>query len=335
MKNKKRRSLTLQGREIMIAMKAQGSGIREIGRYLGKNASIVSRELRRNCPPLRLRLSEMERARWAHDRAKQRVKARKRGKRCAIKLLEVQSHIIDKLIAKVSPEAIAATMVSEIGFKVSYSTIYRWVKKDARKLTQYLYEKGKKRRQRVMDRRGRFQQAAAAKRSYEERPGGAKTRREVGHLEGDTIHGRKGSSAAVLSVRDRKTRIHWFERVDNLEAETVTRALVRLLHKIPIQFRKTLTFDRGSEFANWPMLEQIFPELKVYFCDPYCPYQKGSDERGNRDFRKFHPKGTNFDGVTAEQVRDAQTKVNLHPMKLHDWLTPQQVYYNAIEALAA
>lgn len=335
MRNKKRRSLTLHGREIMIAMKVQGSGIREIGRYLGKDASIVSRELRRNCPPLRLRLSEMERARWANDRAKERLKARKRGKRGGIKLLKVREYVVDRLIDKKSPEAIAGVMESEIGAKVSYSTIYRWVKNDVPELKKYLYEKGKKRRQRVMDRRGRFQQAAVAKRSYEQRPLQANDRSEVGHLEGDTIHGCKGTSAAVLSIRDRKTRLHLFDKVENLEAETVTRVLVRLLHKVPAQFRKTLTFDRGSEFADWPMIEKIFPDLIIYFCDPYCPHQKGSNERGNRDFRKYHPKGTDFDRVTAEQVRAVQVKVNQHPMKLHGWRTPQQVYNGYIEALAA
>ena len=93
-----------------------------------------------------------------------RLKERKRGKRCGIMLVEVREHVIDRLIDKESPEAIAATMEERIGKKVSYSTIYRWVKRDVPELKKYLYEKGKKRRSRVMDRRGRFQQAAAAKR---------------------------------------------------------------------------------------------------------------------------------------------------------------------------
>jgi IS30 family transposase len=88
-------------------------------------------------------------------------------------------------------------MEGVIGIKVSYSTIYRWVKKEVPELKKYFYEKGKKRRSRVMNRRGRFQEAAAAKRSHEERPEEANTRSDVGHLEGDTIHGRNGTSAAA------------------------------------------------------------------------------------------------------------------------------------------
>jgi len=254
-----------------------------------------------------------------------RLKERKRGKRCGIMLVEVREHVIDRLIDKESPEAIAATMEERIGKKVSYSTIYRWVKRDVPELKKYLYEKGKKRRSRVMDRRGRFQQAAAVKRLIDERPTEADKRSDIGHLEGDTIHGRKGTSAAVLSIRDRKTRTHWFEKVANLEADTVCRAIIRLLHQIPPAFRKTLTLDRGSEFADWPMIEKIFPELKVYFCDSYCPYQKGTNERGNRDLRKHHPKGSNFDPISPEELKETQRKINAHPMKLHLWKTPAQV----------
>lgn len=325
MKNKKKRPLTLQSRQVIFTMREQGSGVREIGRYLGIDASIVSRELRRNNSPKRLKLRGIERGTWAQDQARRRLKERKRGKRGVIRDAQVQEHIVERLIAKVSPEAIAGTMEKAIGKKVSCSTIYRWIKKEMPELKKYLYEKGKKRRQRVMNRRGCFQQAAAAKRSHEERPTAANARSEFGHLEGDTIHGCKRSTAAVLSIRDRKARIHFFEKVDNLETFTVTRAIIRLLHRVTGEFRKTLTFDRGSEFADWPMIEKIFPDLTVYFCDPYCPYQKGTNERGNRDFRKYFPKGTNFDGVTPEEVKQAQYKVNLHPMKLHQWRSPAEV----------
>jgi len=89
--------------------------------------------------------------------------------------------------------------------------------------------------------------------------------------------------------------------------------------------RKTLTVDRGSEFANWTEIEKIFPEIEVYFCDAYCPYQKGSNERGNRDFRKYFPKGTNFDAVNDDEINQAQVKINKSPMKLHKWRSPAEI----------
>jgi len=327
MKDKKRHPLSLQSRQVLYSMRSNGVGVRDIARYLRINPSIVSRELKRNRSSIKLGLSGVEKGTLAHELAKRRLKERKRGKRGAILTQKVRDHIIDSLIAKKSPEAISATMEAAIGTKVSCATIYRWIHRDALQLKQYLYEKGKKRRQRVMNRRGRFQsqKAAATKRSHEDRSDEAILRKEPGHFEGDTIHGCKNSNAAIVSIRERKFRVHFFEKVPNLEAGTVTRCIVRLLHRIPSELRKTITFDRGSEFADWEEIEKIFPELKVYFCDAYCPYQKGGNERGNRDFRKYFPKGTNFDAVNCEDVRQAQNKVNQNPMKLHQWRSPAEV----------
>jgi len=124
------------------------------------------------------------------------------------------------------------------------------------------------------------------------RPIEATNKSDLGHLEGDTIQGRKCTSAAIVSIRDRLSGVHFYERVSNLKADTTLKGMIKLLNRIPPKFRKTLTLDRGSEFAEWTELEKLFPGLKVYFCDPYCPYQKGGNERGNRDFRKYYPKGT-------------------------------------------
>lgn len=332
MKNQVRSRLTLGVRQQIWEMRSCGRGIREISRLIDLDASIVSREVRRNRTPNRVVLTGLERAKFAHDLAKRRLVGRKRGKRSSLKLVAVREHIVSRLIDKVSPEAISNTMNVEIGIKVSCSTIYRWVKGEMPELKPYLFEKGKKRRQRVMDRRGIFQQAAALKRNYELRPEAAENRSEYGHLEGDTIHSRKGSKAAVVTIRDRKSRVHWFEKVETLEAETVSRAVVRILHRIPEDFRKTVTFDRGSEFANWQMIEKIFPGLMIYFCDPFSPYQKGSNERGNRDFRKHYPKGTDFSVITNEEIKNVEFKVNSHPMKLHSWRSPMELLEKYLKA---
>lgn len=322
---KTRCCLTFEERQQIWVMRSKGRGIREISRFLGRDASVVSRELRRNGGGTRMGLSGLERARYAHDRAKRRLQERKRGKRGAIRLVVVREHIVNRLIDKFSPEAIANTMEQEIGKKISCSTIYRWIKCEMPELKHHLYERGKKRRQRVMNRRGVFQQAAPTKRSYDSRPEAAKSRLDLGHLEGDTIHSCKGSKAAVVSIRDRKSRVQWFEKVEDLKAQTVNRAIVRIFNRIPVDLHKTVTFDRGSEFAEWEMIEKIFHEIVTYFCDPFSPYQKGTNERGNRDLRKYFPKGTDFAFVTDEQLREAEIKINKNPMKLHSWSAPYEV----------
>lgn len=319
----------------MYAMKEDGVAILEIARRLRRHRTVIERELKRNCPPRYLGLRRLQKARKAHEMAQTRLKERKRGKRGVVRLAVVRKHVVEKLKVGFSPEAISNTMQIEIGHWMHHSTIYRMVKNECKDLKPYLYEKGKKRRQRVTNRRGKFQQAALEKRSHTERPQAALDKSEIGHLEGDTIHSKRGSKSALVSLRDRKTRVHWFERVDNLEAKTVLRALIKILNRIPPDLRKTITFDRGSEFEDWVLLEKAFPGLTVYFCDAFSPHQKGSNERGNRDMRKYYPKGTNFDCVTSEQIWVAEMKINNHPMKLHGWQTPALVLEKFMAKIAA
>lgn len=315
---RKRNCLTLEIRQSIWMMRSSGNGIREIGRLLNLDPSIISRELRRNSLPVHIasRLTLLERAKEAHDKAKRRRKEKRRGKRKAKPLLLVYEHITQKLQDKWSPEDISATISDTFpDLKLSTTTIYRMIKRDAPELKQYLFEKGKPRRQRVMNRRGRFQQAAAEKRHVSERPKEAEERKEIGHLEADMILSRRGSKAAILSIYDRASRKRWYLHVANLEAATVRAALIRFLHTLPAFARKTLTLDRGSEFAEWDMIEKIFPDLKVYFCTAYSPHEKGGVERSNRDLRRFYPKGTDFASVSQEQLSDAQEKINRRPMK--------------------
>jgi len=342
---KTRKSLTLEVRQNIWMMRSEGVGIREIGRRLKIDPSIISREFNRNRLSVFVstRLTPLERAKEANDQAKRRRKEKRRGKRKAKPLLLVFEHLAQKLIDKWSPEDISDTIEEFFpGLKLSTTTIYRMIKRDAPELKKYLPEKGKKRRQRVMHRRGKFQQAAAEKRHISERPIEAKERKEIGHLEADMVVScRKGSKVAVLSIYDRATRKRWYIFVANLEAATVRKALVLFLHLLPAYARKTLTLDRGSEFAEWDMIEKIFPALKVYFCTAYSPHEKGGVERSNRDLRRFFPKGTDFAGVSQEQLDAAQVLINNRPMKclrrkssfdFHNQLLKQEaetVYQNA------
>jgi len=315
---KKRKVLTLEVRQQIWVMRGDGNGIREIARTLNIDASIVSRELRRNLLPFKVsrNLNGLERAKEAHEKAKRRRKEKRRGKRKAKPLLTVLEHITQKLMDKWSPDEISTTIGDFFpSLKLSTTTIYRMIKRDAPQLKQFLPEKGKKRRQRVMNRRGRFQEAAATKRHISERPVEAEERKEIGHLEGDMVLSKKSSKAAVLSIYDRAACQRWYNPVINLEASTVLKALVHFLHSLPAYARRTITFDRGSEFAEWAMLEKIFPGLKVYFCTAYSPYEKGGVERSNRELRRFFPKGTDFATVTLAQLTDAQEKINNRPMK--------------------
>ena len=325
MKKEKRKSLSLEDRQQIYVMRSKGLSVREIARKIRREASIISRELRRNLAPnyVDCNMSALERAKYGHDKSKQRQKEKKRGKRKAKPLFKVLEYISNKLQEGWSPECISARIGETFeGLKLSTSTIYRMIKKERRELIKYLPEKGKQRRQRVMERRGQFQQGAPEKRHISKRSKEANERTEPGHLEGDMVLSKKGSKSAILSICDRFLRTYWYIPVTDLQSDTVCLELVRFLHTLPAEQRKTLTFDRGSEFAQWDMLEKIFTGLLVYFCTAYSPHEKGSVERSNKELRRYFPKGTDFSNVSKNELTEVQNKINGKPMKCLNWKTP-------------
>ena len=332
---KKRKALTLEVRQSIWMMRSAGYGIREIGRLIKINASIVSRELRRNGSVYVLaRLRPLERAKEADDQARRRRKSKRRGKRKAKPLMTAYEHVANKLSERWNPEGIANTWGQFFpGSKISTTTIYRMIKRDWPELRKYLPERGEKRRAQVMNRRGKVQRAAAEKTHISERCEAANERQEIGHLEVDSILSKRGSKAAIVSIIDRRARRRWYIFVGNLEAETVRKALVIFLHTLKDWQRKSLTTDRGSEFAEWKMLEAIFPSLKVYFCTAYSPHEKGSVERSNRDFRRFFPKGTDFSLVAQAEIENAQLLLNNKPMKCLKWKSSREFYQEELQQL--
>lgn len=332
---KTRKALTLEVRQSIWMMRSSGKGIREIGRRINIAASIISRELKRNGSVYVLaRLKPLERAKEADDQARRRRKSKRRGKRKACPLMTAFDHVAKKLSEKWSPEAISNTWGQFFaGKKISTTTIYRMIEKDWPELKKHLPERGKKRRAQVMNRRGKVQQAAAEKIHISERPEAANERLEIGHLEVDSVLSKRGSKAAIVSIIDRKARRRWYIFVRNLEAETVRKALVTFLHTLKDWQRKSLTTDRGSEFAEWKMLEAIFPSLKVYFCTAYSPHEKGSVERSNRDFRRFFPKGTDFILVPQAEIENAQMLLNNKPMKCLKWKSSREFYQEELRQL--
>ncbi len=314
MKKKTKGHLTLEERQSIYTMRARGKTDSEIGKQLGRHRSVILRERRRNqAPPgLILHLTPLEKAKWAHDKALRRRRDVKKGKRGPLKLVAVRERVEALLKDGYSPEQIADMLsLSDLGVRVSGKTIRRWINRDVRELRAHLPERGKPRRKHLK-RRKKPAQAAPQKRSIHERDEIVNRRERVGDLEADTIVCRK-SKTAILSVVDRKTRRRWFRKIPNLKAETVCWALILILLDIPAAQRHTITFDRGSEFADWKRLEQLFGIL-VFFCDPYCAWQKGSVEHTNKEFRRFVPKGTDLALLSDETVARIEHLLNLKPM---------------------
>ena len=313
---------TREERSLMYQMRSEKKSLREIGIFLnrGENAAgSISRELRRNrhpFPKLERRSSPLERASYAHEQALKRRKIpRKKGKlSCSPQLRE---RVIWLLVnEQASPRDISYRIADELpGESIAYTTIYNFTKHERTDLKVHLRLRGKARKQRVAHRRSRFREGAPPKTNIGRRPAWVEQRTEFGHYEADTIHSCKnGSGYAILSVRELKSRKRWFFLVADLKAETTLAVLQGFFRLLPPHMRRTLTVDNGPENEHLFKLEQVFPGFKVYFCDPYCAWQRGTIENTNGEFRWYHPKGTDFQNLSLEEVWLTQDKLNRRRM---------------------
>lgn len=336
---KRKKKLNLTERLTVYVMRGQGYGIREISRDQRRSPSTISRELKRNChPDIRVWLAknQMQRAHYAHEVAKSRNLNRTKAEKLSNK--ELLDYLLDKLSNEQwSPEQISESMANDLnGKKVSAKTIYNWIKKHRPELKRHLRQRGIPRRQRVANRRGIFrcQEAAPEKRSIQERPEMVQEHVEFGHWEGDTMVSKK-SKNCILSLRELASRQRFYLGLPNLESETIIEKLLPFFSSLPEPMRKTITFDRGTEFAQFIKLEKTFKDLFVYFCDAYKPYQKGSVENSNKDFRWYHPKGTDFSKIPQEEVSSIMNKINNRPMRCLQYPSADQVFTEALFKLAA
>lgn len=329
--------LSLQELQVIYVMKGAGASIRRMGESVGRAPSTVSKALNWYChpsPKVWLNMTPLERAKHVFDEMRcNRHRSRFGGH---IGDVVVREYVIRRLVDDHwSPEIIEAKIGEEFpGKSVCAKTIYTFIKKERRDLLQYLPERGKPRRQRVMHRRGRFKQGAPKKRSIHERTAENNDRQELGHWEGDTIITRRRGTKAILSLRERVTRQRIFRIVRDLKAETILAALRAILHELPPELRRSITLDNGSEFALSVLqcLETYYPGLKLYYCDAYHSWQKGAVENSNRDFRWYYPKGTDFGALSPSEVFALERKINARPMKCHGYKSAQEVFDRALAA---
>lgn len=125
-------------------------------------------------------------------------------------------------------------------------------------------------------------------------------------------------------LAERKSRFYIAIKVKNRTTAVVTPAIIEALSGFPDELVKTITFDRGKEFSGY---EQIEKELncKTYFCDPYCAWQKGTNENTNGLLRKFYPKGMDLSNVDKEELQYNLDLLNNRPRKCINYKTPNEV----------
>jgi IS30 family transposase len=175
-------------------------------------------------------------------------------------------------------------------------------------------------RARGTDRRGQIPNMTP----IDERPAEVATRTVPGHWEGDLIKGARNGSA-VGTLVERTSRLVLLARMEGTDATSAREGFTKKLRHVPALLRKTLTYDRGKEMAEHERLAQRLA-IRIFFADPYSPWQRGTNENTNGLLRQYLPKGTNLSGYTQRELNAIAHRLNTRPRKCLDFATPLEVY---------
>ena len=167
--------------------------------------------------------------------------------------------------------------------------------------------------------------------SISERPATVEDRAVPGHWEGDLLFGSKNSQIATLV--ERKTRYVMLVKVASKDTETVINALIKHARKLPQELYKTLTWDRGKEMADHTRFT-LATDIKVYFCDPQNPWQRGSNENTNGLLRQYFPKGTDLSLHSQAKLNAVARQLNERPRKTLDYETPAEKFAQCVASIS-
>ena len=298
-----------------------GLSIREIAKALQRSPSTISREIKKNSH----RISKI----YYHEAAERKYHIRR--KECHKHKLNdnnVIEYIEEKIHLRWSPEQISHRICDIENLNIpSTATIYRMIHDKRIPKVEMIQLRRKGHFKRPAETRGKFN--VSSSRSIKKRPKDIYKRLELGHWEGDTVesgrndHARK-SSVCFVTLAERKSRFYIAIKVPSRKECYVTPAIIEALKQFPSELVKTITFDRGKEFAGYEKIEQEL-HCNTYFCDPYCAWQKGTNENTNGLLREFYPKGMDLSKVDMDELTNNLSLLNNRPRKCNKYLTPLEV----------
>ena len=327
-RTRSQRSLTLAEREEISRGVVVGQSLRTIAALLDRAPSTVSREINRNGGRQQYRANKADQAAW--DRA-HRAKTCKLAKNRALAFI-----VAEKLQLEWSPRQIAGwlkyTYPDEENLQVSHETIYLTLFIQARgalkkELLQHLRRKRAMRRSRHKTLKGDGLGQITNAVSIRERPASVEDRAVPGHWEGDLIMGSNNSQIATLV--ERHTRYVMLVRVPSKDTKTVINALIKHAHKLPRELYKSLTWDRGKEMADHQRFS-LDTNVKVYFCDPQSPWQRGSNENTNGLLRQYFPKGMDLSNVHQNRLNAVARRLNERPRETLNFRTPAERFSQCV-----
>ncbi|MET3726072.1 IS30 family transposase [Sphingomonas trueperi] len=325
------RHLDMDERRRLYQLRQSGRSVHEAATELGRHLSTIYRELKRN---RHLDDEPMFRGYFptlANDKAAAR---RRRGLKIS-RNLPLATYVVDRLEAAWSPEQIAGYLRRHrIGSgNVCHETIYQYVYSEEGK-RQHLWKLLPMARKKRRSRYGRKPRAARIPEAntIAQRPPEIAERSSFGHWEGDLIAFRAVFGKANLTTLvERRSRFTILCPNPSKHSTEVITGIERRLRSLPPPLRRSITFDRGTEFARYPRLASAL-NIVSYFCKPSAPWQKGSVENTNGRIRRFLPFDTDIAAVSDRQLQGMVDRLNNTPRKCLGYQTPQEVLSQQLDA---
>lgn len=325
---------TLSQRHKLEALHQARLSQHKMATILGCHQSTISRELKRNRPPIYHRYT----ARKAQEETEQRRTRSYKMRKCWYDNPAILKYVIDELRDGKSPDAIAGRMKRKSPWycknSVSHESIYRYIwkiKEDGGCLHLHLPRKGK---------RPKFYGCKTAsasnipnRRDISERPKVVEKKKRCGDWESDLIVSVRGGKGSVATFVERTSRYLQAVLLRNQTADEMVRAATEVFTTIPLHLRRTMTHDNGSEICRH---EEITKNLNiaVYCAQPYSSWQRGLNEHTNGLLRRFFPKGTDFSQIQSQEIAKAVEKINNRPRRSLRFLTPKEAFLSEIKDYA-
>lgn len=326
------RQMQAEERVTLAALRLQGKSLRQIAEVLGRSAGSLSRELARNAQ------AGVYGSRGAQQACEQRRQDARPSRKLEPdgELWPLVSHMLGWLW---SPQQIAQTLRSmwpenpelHVSHETIYNAIYAYPKGELRKELIACLRQGKStRRPRSAgeDRRGQIPEMV----SIHVRPPEVNDRLMPGHWEGDLIKG-AGNKSSVGVLVERSTRLVLLARMPDATAESALAAFTAKLNSIAAPLRQTLTYDRGKEMARHRELARA-TDVRVYFCDPHTPWQRGTCENTNGLLRQMLPKGTDLSVHDQQALDSIADLLNNRPRQTLKWRSPIQAFRDLMQGIA-
>lgn len=305
--------LTVSQRYTIETMFNSGHSRSEIARTIGKDKSVISRELKRNC--------DQRSGKYKHALAQRKYLQRQSDKPKKKRFTASLQQDTEVLLKQdYSPEQIVGILKKQRKPTVSVERIYQYIWEDKKKggrLHQHLRHQGRRYRKRgnAKDSRGIIKNRV----DIEKRPKVVEKRSRFGDLEVDLIIG-KHHKQAIVTINDRASGMLKMRKVTSKNATQVSQAIIDELQDW-IPYIHTITADNGKEFAEH---QRVAEQLNIdhYFAKPYHSWERGSNENLNGLIRQYFKKSTDFQTITDSQIKRIEDKLNNRPRKRFGYENP-------------